>query len=163
MTRILSPVIAAVLALLLGSCHHIDNHRLNVGSVNLTFSSQGIWDFYGVSGAGQYKTYIREERIPADFPYTAMMSTGVGGILLCTTYLGTPVAYDLACPVECSAKVRVHINENNEAECAKCGSRYDVFEQLGRPISGRAAEQGWGLQLYNVGPGPRNEYMMVSL
>ena len=59
MTRILSLVTAVVLALSLGSCHHIDNHRLHVGYVNLTFSTQAVWDFYGVSGAGQYKTYIR--------------------------------------------------------------------------------------------------------
>jgi len=163
MIRTLSYIAAVVLCLAFSSCHHVDNHRLPVGYVNLTFATQGVWEIYGVSGAGLYKTYIREERIPADFPYTALSSTGVGGILLCTTYLGEPVAYDLACPVECSAKVRVYINEDNEAECPKCHSRYDVFEQLGRPVSGRAAENGWGMQVYRVGPGSQNEYMVVSL
>jgi len=147
----------------LSSCHHIDNHRLPVGYVNLTFNTQAEWEIFGVSGAGQYKLFIIQDRIPADFPYPATAGTGLGGILLCTTYTAMPVAYDLACPVECRASVKVFINENNEAECPQCHSRFDVFEKLGYPIYGKAAEEGFGLQVYNVGPGPQGEYMKVSL
>ena len=145
------------------SCPHIDNHRLPVGYVNLTFRTQAEWDIFGVSGAGQHKEFIIQERIPANFPYPATAGTGLGGILLCTTYATMPVAYDLACPVECKASVRVFINEDNEAECPQCHSRYDVFEKLGYPIYGKAAEEGFGLQVYSVGPGPQGEYMRVSL
>ncbi len=158
--------IAAVLvlaALGLSSCHHIDNKRLPVGYVNLTFRTQAEWDIFGVSGAGQYKRFIIQDRIPADFPYPATAGTGLGGILLCTTYTAIPVAYDLACPVECKASVKVFINEDNEAECPQCHSRYDVFEKLGYPVYGKAAEDGFGLQVYNVGPGAQGEYMKVSL
>lgn len=160
---IFSAMAIALSAMAFTSCHHLDNHRLHVGYVNLTFLTQGDWTVYGVSGAGQWKRFIISERIPSNFPYTALMSTGVGGILLCTTYTAEPVAYDLACPVECRADVRVFVNEDNEAECPKCHSRYDIFESLGHPIAGPAAEDGFGLQIYRVGPGPRGEFMTVSL
>lgn len=154
--------LCALCIVLFAACHHIDNHRLPVTYVNVTFLTVGDWDIYGVSGAGLHRNFILPERIPAGFPYTAMSSTGLGGILLCTTYFGTPVAYDLACPVECNASVRVFINEDNEAECPKCHSRYDVFEKLGYPVAGRAAEKGWGLEIYRVGGGPQGEYMMIT-
>ena len=150
------PILVVILAMLIGiasGCHHIDNRRLPYAPVYIQFMTVGEWDIYGVSGAGQYKRFIIQEKIPAGFPYTAASATGFGGVLLCTTYMGLPVAYDLSCPVECRADIRVFINEDNEAECPKCHSRYDVFEKLGYPVGGRAAEDGFGLQVYNVAPG----------
>lgn len=163
--RDIAAALSAAVLVMMGStgCHRIDNNRLHVAYVNVTFNSQADWDFYGVHGAGLFKRFILSERIPADFPYTAMSGTGVGGVLLCTTYLGVPVAYDLACPVECRANVRIFINEDNQAECPVCHSRYDVFESLGYPVGGPAAEEGYGLQVYRVGPGPHGEYMTVSI
>lgn len=156
--------VSAVMALcLLCACHHIDNHRLNVAYVNVTFLTVGDWTIYGVSGAGQHKRFILQDRIPSGFPYTAMSATGLGGVLLCTTYTTQPVAYDLACPVECKANIRVFVNDDNEAECPKCGSRYDIFQLPGYPIAGPAARDGLGLQVYSVGPGPQGEYMRISL
>lgn len=158
--------VAAVLGFLaaagLSSCHHIDNRRLPVSYVNISFLSVGEWDLFGVTGAGQYRRFILQERIPAGFPYTAMSATGLGGVLLCTTYLGVPVAYDLACPVECRASVRVFVNEDNEAECPVCHSRYDIFEKLGYPVGGVAAREGFGLEVYNVHAGSQGEYMVVT-
>lgn len=144
------------------SCHHIDNHRLPVSYVHVSFVTVGDWDIYGVGGAGQYKRFILPERIPSGFPYTAMSATGLGGILLCSTYHGVAVAYDLACPVECRANVRVFINDNDQAECPQCHSCYDVFEKLGYPVAGRAAQEGWGLEVYSVGPGAQGEYRVIS-
>ena len=155
--------IAAVGSTAVSSCHHIDNHRLHVTYVNVTFRSEGEWVVYGVSGAGLYKRFILSENIPQGFPYSAYSSTGMGGILLCTTYYGVPVAYDLSCPVECSPSVKVFINDENVAECPKCGSRYDVFEKLGYPIAGKAAEDGYGMQVYRVSDGVQGNYKVISL
>lgn len=163
MRRSLLFIIGAFASLLaIYSCHRIDNHRLPVTYVNVAFQSVGVWDIYGVTGAGQHRNFIMSEKKPTGFPYTAMSATGLGGIMLCTTYLGTPVAYDLACPVECRASIRVYINEDNVAECPSCHSQYDVFEKYGYPIAGRAAQEGWGLEVYSVGPGPMGEYMVIS-
>ncbi|MDE6301507.1 MAG: hypothetical protein K2M19_07305 [Muribaculaceae bacterium] len=160
--RIAEAISALAMAAALPGCHQIDNHRLPVAYVNLQFWTAADWDIWGVTGAGQHRRFIIQELVPSGFPYPASATTGLGGILLCSTYLGEPVAYDLACPVECRANVRVFINENSEAECPVCHSRYDVFEKLGHPISGPAMEQGYGLEVYRVGPGVRGEYMVVS-
>ena len=154
-------VVALFMIISISACHYIDNNRLPLANVNLVFWTASDWEIYGVSGAGQHKRFIREKKIPSDFPYTAQSFTGYGGILLCTTYIGEPVAYDMACPVECKADTRVSINEDGEAECPRCGSRFDVFSNLGHPISGKAAEGGYGLTVYNVGPGRNGEYMVV--
>lgn len=159
--RLVAGISAALL--LMCSCHHIDNHRLHVAYVNVTFLTVGDWNIYGVSGAGQYKRFILPEKIPAGFPYTALSATGLGGILLCSTYTTELIAYDLACPVECRANVRVFVNENNEAECPVCGSRYDIFSLPGYPISGKAADEGYGLEVYHVGPGSQGEYLRIGL
>lgn len=151
----------AMVAIMLSGCHHIDNKRLPMAYVNITFYTPGEWVLYGVSGAAQFKYFIIQDKVPAGFPYTAMSATGFGGVLLCTTYAGVPVAYDLACPVECRANVRVYINDEFEAECPMCHSRYDVFEKYGYPIGGKAAEEGFGMEIYNVSPGPNGEEMTV--
>lgn len=109
-----------------------------------------------------YKSYIRDKRIPANFPYTANSFTGFGGILLVTTVLGEPAAYDLACPVERDHNIIVEINtESMLAECPVCHSEYDVFSLSGHPVEGIAAEKGYGLRRYRVARG-RIDYMLVS-
>lgn len=154
---------AVVGALLLCSgCHHLDNKRLPPANVNIIFWTQADWDVYGVSGAMTSKRFIRDLKEPSNYPWTALTYTGFGGILLVSDISGVPVAYDLACPVECKATIRVAINDNLVAECPNCHSTYNVFSLYGHPESGEAAEKGYGLQIYSVGPGRGGEYMVVS-
>ncbi len=156
-------IVAIVLAIaIFSACESIDNTRIPRVNVNLVFWTQADWVTYGVSGAGQSKRFIRQDKEPSNYPYTAQTYTGYGGILLCTDYMGAPVAYDLSCPVEAKYDVRVAVNADGEAECPKCRSRYDIFSLKGYPVYGRAAEQGYGLQRYNVGPGRGGEYMVVN-
>ena len=143
------------------ACDHINDNRIPRVNVNLVFWTQADWVTYGVSGAGQSKRFIREEKVPSNYPYTVQTYTGFGGILLCTDYMGKPVAYDLACPVEARADVRIFVNSDGEAECPKCHSKYDVFSLSGYPIDGMAAKNGYGLQSYYVGAGRNGEYMVV--
>lgn len=159
--RVRALVVVMLLMCLLGSCSHVDNRRLPAANVYLVFWTQADWVTYGVSGAGSHKRYIKSERIPSDFPYSATSATGYGGLLVCTSYNGDPLAYDLACPVECRGDVRVFINEDNLAECPKCHSCFDVFMQYGAPVSGEAAEKGYGMQLYNVTGGRSGEYLVI--
>ena len=116
---------AAITLSPLSSCDRLDDDRIPVTPVNITFQTQADWDIYGVPGALSWKRFIRELRQPANFPYTEMTYTGFGGILLVCDVLGTPQAYDLACPVERSRDVRVNIDPKDEylAVCPKCGSR----------------------------------------
>ena len=129
------------------SCHHLDDDRVPPAPVLIQFNSVADWDVYGVSGAMSWRRFIKSERLPSNFPYTAMSATGFGG----------------SCPVECRSDVRIYIDEDAlVAECPKCHSTYDVFSLWGHPLSGEAAERGYGLRRYTVRPGGMNEYRVIS-
>lgn len=133
-------------------------------SVNVAFSTTADWDIYGVAGAYQYRQFIREKRVPSNFPYSAMTYTGFGGILLVGDVMGIPQAYDLACPVERQQNVRLFINEEEKfvAECPECGSQYDVFSLMGHPVSGEAANKGFALRRYNVRENVGGYYKVIG-
>lgn len=162
LNRFAATALAVVSVVGICGCSHVDNHRLPRVPVNIVFWTSGDWVTHGVSGAALYKRFIIEQRIPSDYNYTAGSATGFGGVLLCTTYAGEPIAYDLACPYEATANNRVFINDDNLAECPRCHSCFDVFGALGNSISGPARDNGYGMTVYSVGPGRNGEYMVVS-
>lgn len=148
---------------MLAGCHRLDDQRIPPAPVRLQFYTVAEWTTYGVVGALSHKRYIKDQRIPSDFPYTALSQTGFGGLLLVGDILGAPRAYDLACPVECKSDVRIVVDDETlNACCPKCGSVYSIFSNYGQPISGPAAELGYGLQKYYVGAGSQGEYMIVT-
>ena len=157
-------IIAAAAVLVCTGCDRLDNERIPVEQVNIVFQTVADWNIYGANSALTWNTFIRSERKPANFFYTAQTYTGYGGVLLVCDVLGNPQAFDLSCPVERSKDVRVFINEDNEylAECPKCHSTYNVFSLLGHPVAGEAARQGYALRRYRVGAGRAGEYMVVS-
>lgn len=154
---------AAAVLCMLSACHRIDDTRILPARAWLVFNSVAEWNLYGVPGALDHRSFVKDERLPANYPYTAVSATGFGGILLCGDINGQAVAYDLACPVECRSTVRVFVDgEANVAECPVCHSTYDVFTLGGYPLSGVAAQRGYGLRRYYVHPGPQGEYLVVS-
>ena len=115
--------LAGALAMAFGACHRINDDRIPVVSVNIIFPTVAQWDVYGVAGAMDYERFIIDERLPRNFPYTAISATGYGGILLVSDVLGEAKAYDLACPVECKRDIRVAIDtETMLARCPVCGT-----------------------------------------
>jgi len=145
------------------SCHHLDDDRIPPVAVRVPFNTVGDWNLYGVAGAGQYRYFIKSEKQPVGYPYTALSYTGFGGILLVSDIHGNPVAYDLACPVECKSDIRVSvITDQMIAECPVCHSTYDIVTNYGHPLSGKAAERGYGLRRYLVVGGPQGEYMVIT-
>lgn len=130
--------------------------------VYVPFTTVGDWNIYGVPGAGSYRYFIKENRQPSNYPYTALSATGFGGVLLVGDVHGRPVAYDMACPVECRADVRVRVVEESlVAECPQCHSTYDIVTNYGYPLSGPAAEYAYGLQRYYVADGRNGEYRVI--
>lgn len=163
-SRIKSLFLAFIAVCAMSSCDRVDSNRLPAMPVNIVFQTVGVWDYYGVPGALETRKFIRnsKEQVPADFPYTVSTYTGFGGVLLCGDLYGNPVAYDLACPVECRADVRIEVDrDGNVAYCPMCGSTYSIFENYGSPLSGLAAERGYGLQRYKVRIGS-NPYCLIS-
>lgn len=130
---------------ILSACQSVDDTRLPAMPVNINLGDPGLWTAYGISGFGMYRYFIPALRLPNGFQYTANTAVGFGGVLLIggmdpfTGDSSTPLAYDLACPVECKPGVRVRIEgEQCYAVCPECGSKYDVTMQGGAPVSGPA-------------------------
>lgn len=155
---------AAALLPLLGGCKHVDDDRTPPAGVWIVFATQPDWTKYGVPGALDHREFIMEEGIPADFPYTAVMHTGYGGVLLAGDINGHPAAYDMSCPVENKPDIRISVDEEkNDAYCSHCGSRYSIYSNHGMPLAGPAAdpEHPYALRKYSVAGGPNGEYRVV--
>ena len=137
---------------MLVSCTEISDNAVPAYPVSINLSTAGYWQTYGVHSPGAYRIFVKNDRIPANYPYTANTYTGYGGVLLVSDiYANSPVAYDLSCPVERRQDVRIGMDANTyEAVCALCGSRYDVMGGWGTPISGKAFTQKVGLSKYSV-------------
>lgn len=148
----------------------MNDDRIPPAPVRIVFNTAGDWHAYGIAGATDTRIFILADNQPAGFPYTAVSATGFGGVLLAGqyTYSGNPVAdppmaYDLACPVEMRADVRITVDAKNLCgRCPRCGSTYDIYQGLGAPLSGPAHEHGYGLRRYRVGPGAGGQYMLVT-
>ena len=145
--------LTAVTALLaFCACDHIDNKAVPAFTVRIDLGDYGRWNTYGVAGVGDYRVFNREKRLPSQFPYDVNTYTGYGGVLLMMGIDG-PMAYDMSCPVEVSQDITISIDENNlDAFCPHCGSRYNPLTGDGGPLKGIAINSKLGLRKYRVTP-----------
>lgn len=152
MTRLIYYIIGVILLLFTQSCIEINDDQIPSYPVSINLSTAGYWQTYGVTSPGMYRVFNVGERIPANYPYVATSRTGFGGVLLVSDiYSGEPCAYDMSCPVERRADVRIYVDESSyEAVCAKCGSHYDIMGGWGAPLSGKAVTNKVGLSRYRV-------------
>ena len=152
-TRLLLSAIVASVVLLTASCDKVDNHRLPPANVNILFNTIGDWQLYGVSGAGQTRDFIRQESQPAGYPYKAGEYTGFGGVMLVCDPNGEYLAFDLACPVEKKADIRVKYDTESTiagiVKCPECGSTYNIYAG-GTAYGGEALNMKYGLEPYHV-------------
>ncbi|MDE6523407.1 MAG: hypothetical protein K2L17_11355 [Muribaculaceae bacterium] len=159
--RLLLSLIAVLSAT--ASCNQVDDDRIPSLPVYINLSGAGMWNSYGVSGVGISRDFINWQGVlsPTGFPFTANTYVGFGGVLLIggidpfTSETNVPLAYDLACPVECSQTVRVVIDQDNlEAVCPVCGSHYNVLTAGGAPVAGPAltGKYKYGLRRYVCDP-----------
>lgn len=80
-------LLQAMLAAITG-CSSIEDDRIPPAPVNLTFRTVADWDMYANPTALEYKMFIKEQRIPSNFNYTAISETGLGGILIVGDVMG---------------------------------------------------------------------------
>lgn len=163
--QICTYLIALVALFCATGCEKIDSNRIPPVDTNLIFYTIGDWQQYGVTGAGDSRQFIKQNGIPAGYPYKVSEATGFGGLLLVCDPNGEYLAYDLACPVECRPDVRVQPDTNNPlagmVKCPKCGSTYNLFAQ-GIAASGEAIKARYGLQRYFIAVGsPTPPYAVV--
>ncbi len=57
--------------------------------------------------------------------------TGYAGVLVVHTLLGEYKAFDVACPHETRTDITIAIDEENNAICKSCGSKYEVLLNFG--------------------------------
>lgn len=156
--RLRHAILSILAFVTLTGCDSVDDDRIPSYPVSLTFENIGNWELYGISGAGQYRSFIytNTERIPADYPFKGLDRTGFGGLLLICDPNGEYLAYDLACPVEVKNDIRIYVDSDNSlagiAKCPKCQSTYNLFS-YGAPASGEALKKKYGLQRYHVSVG----------
>jgi len=156
------PIFLIAACAFLTGCDRLDDQRIPPAPVYIPFVTVGEWTVSGVGGALDYRRFIKEQKIPTEYHYTAISATGFGGVLLVCDINGNPTAYDLSCPVESKRDVRVSVDTDAMiAKCPKCQSTYDIFSLGGHPLSGPAAKDGFGMRRYNVGPAGGN-YMLIS-
>lgn len=145
------------------SCEDVDDERIPPYPVYVQFQTEADWNVYGVTGACDFKYFIKENRTPANFPWTALTETGFGGVLLVSDIHGQPHAFDLACPVEARRDVRIVVDTKlQKARCPKCHSVYDIFTNYGLPLEGEAATRKYTLRHYNVGPGFQGQHLIIT-
>lgn len=153
--KLFSLVISAIVCTLLSGCNTNDDDRIPNMAVSINLSDAGLWNRFGVSGFGIPQYFIKNLQQPAGFSYLDRSRTGYGGVLLINGFdyrinEVAPLAYDLACPVERDANIRVTVDPDTfEAICQECGSTYDVTMGAGAPISGQAASDHYALRQYN--------------
>ena len=105
--------------------------------LDLTFEDKDL------NGVMAYKEYI----LGKTSGLGATERTGLGGILVYHSVDGYH-AYDLACPNETQASVRVEMDDDAiYAVCPKCGSKYNVYEASGNRVEGPATR---GLKQYQT-------------
>lgn len=135
----------------------VNNKRLPAYPVDVNLSNIGLWNTYGIGGIGDWAEFIKPD-VPSGFPWLASTFTGYGGILLVGVdpsafgnngaWAYMPMAFDLACPVEAEADIRVYVDDSRfEAVCPVCESRYTLLSG-GGPVAGPAVGYKYGLQVY---------------
>ncbi len=164
----IKPLLAATICAAICGCAQVDDDRIPAMPVSINLTDQGMWNVYGVSGTGMSRRFVKELGEPSGFHYSEATYTGFGGVLLfggIDPFDGTtdiPLAYDLACPVECRRDVRVYIDAENrlEAVCPECGSRYNVMTGGGAPVYGKARSLNYGLTRYQCLRSESGGYMI---
>jgi hypothetical protein len=162
-------ILSALIMLALTGCDKVDStSRIPTYQVAIRLNSTGLWNTYGVHSYGESVRFSRDKGIPANYSYTATTYTGFGGVLLICGYnfvsgdYNSPLAYDLACPVEAKSSVIVSVNSDYEAVCPVCGSHFNVTEGGGGPISGPALTKKYGLQRYTVTAATNGGYVITN-
>ncbi len=151
MKHILYTLLLLLLTTAFTGCENGDRDRIPAAAVRVEFSSQAMWDQYGVNGSLLHRRFILHQKQPAGFPYNFSSATGYGGLMLITNEHGIPFVYDLSCPVEISRTVLIEFDDNTlSLRCPKCGSTYDI--STGAPMTGTARDGKYFLQNYQIAP-----------
>jgi nitrite reductase/ring-hydroxylating ferredoxin subunit len=71
-------------------------------------------------------------------PQNVSQYLGYGGIVVVHTYENKYCAFDMSCPVEAEANVRVYTDFTGVATCEKCGAEYLLIDGNAFPQKGNS-------------------------
>ncbi|MCP9610848.1 hypothetical protein [Coprobacter tertius] len=148
--------------LIFSSCDKNDYNRIPTTPVHISIDA-ARWNIYGVHAFPDHRNFIKSQQVPTGFQYSVSSSTGFGGVLLLSNYEGQPLAFDLSCPVESRANVRIEVDVDKlYAKCPVCGSTYEIFNGSGSPLSGEARKRKYFLRKYVVYGSPTSGSYVIS-
>lgn len=146
----------------MASCSDVNDERIPYVSVRIEVSSAQRTNPAWWPAAPAESVQFLTPDYPSGFPYTISSYTGYGGVMVVCGYDYGYYAYDMACPVEREANVRIYVDENMDGRCKVCGSTYDLFWGSGAPKTGEASTQGYALRKYNISYISSNDSYIVS-
>ena len=91
--------------------------------VDLTFRDKILWQ-----SPLSYKIFTPQNII------TGKERTGYAGVLVTSSIFGGYMAFDVACPNEARPDAVIEIDDDNNAVCKVCGSKYEVILNGGSGI-----------------------------
>ena len=131
-----------------------DDGGFPVCPVSLDFNASE-WEACGLTQSFAHCIFNKDKALPSCYSFRDYHATGLGGVVVLTTFDGQPKAYDVACPVECDSEVTVTVEAMTlVARCPVCGSCFDLFLGDGTPRQNcEAARRGLSMKRYTVGHG----------
>ena len=131
-------IIGIVSFLFLGCGKEEENDVIPVYPVNFKINLKGVDAVLKTQGS--HRDYVK-----GTYPVLAGESLGYGGLIVVNSIYATNVpdlfAFDLSCPNEKAANIRVKGSDNGTAKCEKCGKVYDLM------ANGRVKDESSGLHL----------------
>lgn len=131
-------IVSCVSFLFLGCGKEEEKDVIPVYPVNFKINLNGVDAI--LKTPGNYKEYVK-----GSYPVLAGEALGFGGLIVVNSIYATNVpdlfAFDLSCPHESVANVRVKGSGDGTATCEKCGRTYDLM------ANGRVKGESSGLHL----------------
>lgn len=157
--KIIKYIVAAIFVFsLFQSCENEKTSPIPNVSVDLRLNLTAIYSKFRNS-VNDTLIFDPYDNVYNEQPGYGVYAIGYSGIMVYTDLEGKYQAFDLCCPYEVDARVRVFPNESGEAICRKCGSKFILYY-------GGAVSQGpskyplkkYSTQLTNTAGG---EYLLI--
>lgn len=157
-----------ILTVLLASCGEEENPQtIPYAPCNFVINTRGFQEYLNspftigafVKDKASFESKLTNASVVKvyDFPNWASEKHGFGGVMVINNN-GSLVAYDLCCPNEDNASIRVLPNNDFKAKCPKCKSEFALLSG-GAPVSGPVREK---LQQYRVNNNGNGEYRIMN-
>lgn len=137
---------------------YLDNNLNNIGNFNAYLKIKDKANYEKLVADVKGIQVLSGERAGKSsyIGYSGLLVVNTGSTLTPTPY----AVFDLCCPYEGMAEIRVVPTNDGTAKCPQCNSVYDIIFGTGIPESGPAVEKKTTLQSYYIAPVSQYEYLI---